>query len=127
MKPLLFALVFLFPAAARADLVYKCRSDGPATDLSANLRFDDKGRGGRIELERWAGYPPTPLVYADLRGPVSRDGRAVYTSLADANFGARAEIALPLNFLKEDYFSAEITVTEAAGRATKLAFGCERF
>jgi hypothetical protein len=126
MKALLLALLFVSPAVARADLVFKCRSGSPNDDLSVNLRFDERGRGGRIEVDRWTGYPPTPLVYADLKGPVSRDGRAVYASETDPSSGARADIALPLSFLKENAYSATLSLVQK-GRAAAFSLSCERF
>jgi hypothetical protein len=127
MKTLLFALLILSPAAARADVVFKCRSAGPAEDLSATIRFDERGRDGRLEADRWTGYPPTPLVYAELKGPVSRDGRAVYSSGLDPNSGARADVALPLSFLKDADFRATLTLVQPRVRPLDIPLACERF
>lgn len=126
MKALILALLLVSPAAARADIVFRCQSTGAGTEITANLRFDERGRSGRLELDRWTGYPPTPLVYADLKAPSSRNGRAVYPSEKDPNSGLQAEISLPVNFLKESDFAAMLHLVEPS-RNVDYTLACERF
>lgn len=126
-KFLLLALMIAAPATARADLVYKCSSEKFSDQLSANLRFDDRGRGGRIEVDYWAGYPPVGLVYADLRSPGTlENGQKLFPSELDSHSKTRAEITVPGDFLKTDDFLASIALIDAKGTKT-YTFRCERF
>ncbi|RZA08582.1 MAG: hypothetical protein EOP11_04435 [Proteobacteria bacterium] len=125
MKILLLMALFAFPALARADIVYRCRSTG-AEDLSVTLRFDERGRSGRLEVDRWDSYPPTPLLYADLKGPSVARGLAIYPSELDPNSGAQGEVSLPLNFLKESDFLGTLTLARLA-KSASYPIACERF
>lgn len=123
---LLVALLLLAPASARADLIFKCNSVKPADQLSANLRFEENGRAGSIELDLWSGYPPIGLVYADLKAPQAKGGMIVFPPAADAHSGYTAELAVPGNFLNRDDFRAVINLSKSGQRKIH-ELNCNRF
>ena len=126
-KFLLLALILAAPATARADLVYKCKSEKFSDQLSANLRFNEDGRGGFIEVDYWAGYPPVGLVYADLSAPGTlENGQKLFPSEVDSHSKTRAELTVPADFLSADDFLAGVALIDAKGtKAYRLR--CERF
>lgn len=127
MKPALFVFIALTfaPAIARADLVYKCKAVKFSDQKTANLRFEESGRGGSVEVDHWNGYPPISLVAEELKAPVLKNGRAIFQSELSAE-GYSAEVEVPESFLREDFFEAAITVIKGQKR-DKIAYGCNRF
>lgn len=128
MKPVLFVLLTLAvsPTIARADLVYKCKSVNFSDQKTANLRFEESGRGGSVEVEHWNGYPPISLVSEELKAPVRKNDRVIFQSQVDTLWGYSAEVDVPQNFLRVDFFEADITVIKGQKR-DKYAFNCNRF
>jgi hypothetical protein len=128
MKPVLFILVALAvsPTIARADLVYKCKSVKFSDQKTANLRFEESGRGGSVEVEHWNGYPPISLVSEELKAPTRKNGRVIFPSEMEPQFGYHAEVDVPESFLREDFFEALITVIKGEKRE-KIAYNCNRF
>lgn len=128
MKPVLFILLALTltPAIARADFVYKCKSVKFSDQKTANLRFEESGRGGSVEVEHWNGYPPISLVSEELKAPSRKNGRVIFQSEVDTLWGYSAEVNVPEDFLSVDFFEADITVIKGQQR-DKFAFNCNRF
>ena len=128
MKPAFFliAALLISPAIARADLVYKCKSAKYSDEKTANLRFEESGRGGSVEVDHWRGYPPISLITAELRSPSQRDGKTIFESEVDPLWGYSAEVAVPNDFLRADFFETEITLIKAGNRRPIL-FHCNRF
>jgi hypothetical protein len=128
MKPALLVLLALTlsPAIARADFVYKCKAANFSDQKTANLRFEESGRGGGIEVEHWNGYPPISLVNAELKAPTRAGGQVVFLSQIDPLWGYSAELAVPEGFLRTDFFEAAITLIKGTER-NKIIFTCNRF
>lgn len=128
MKPalLVFLALTIAPAIARADFVYKCKSVKFSDEKTANLRFEESGRGGGIEVEHWNGYPPISLVNAELKTPSRNAGKVVFESEVDPLWGHSAVVSVPESFLRLDFFEADITLIKGQNR-NKIAFNCNRF
>jgi hypothetical protein len=126
MKLLLLTL-FLAPALAHADLIYKCKSVNFNDQLSANLRFDEDGKGGHLELSYWSGYPPITLVYADLKAPKLIRGKKSFASEVDPLWGRSAEVLVPADFLEQDFFVAGLIQSKEGLKAPASEMNCNRF
>lgn len=121
-----FAFLLLFsPAIAKADVVFKCKSGDTQGTYQADLRFDERGRNGRIELDLWNEYPPKGLVYGGLQLQKEERGYFRYLSQPDPHTKMQAELAIPTNFLGEANFSVALRLIEP--NAQQILLSCDRF
>lgn len=124
---ILIALMFLAaPATAKADLVFKCKSAIFSDQLSADLRFAEDGKSGRLELDYWNGYPPIGLVYADLSSPQAQNGKVVFPPATDSHSGYSAELSVPSGFVSLDDFKAAVVLNNKRS-IKKYELNCNRF
>jgi len=114
-------------AAAMADFTFKCKSVVFADQLSADLRFEENGRGGQMNLDYWNGYPPIGLVYGTLKTPSSRNNLVVFPAVRDKSSDYTAELSVPANYLSAQDFKAKIALTTKAGKRENYELNCKRF
>lgn len=127
MRSLLFLLLVFLPANARADLLYRCEAENPQITIS--LRFSENGKSGEIDLQLWNGYPPSSLVYANLKKPVLDEknrARNKYESELDRYSNYSAVLTAPIAAHTLDAFSGELALSRNGKTEAAKAVRCSR-
>jgi hypothetical protein len=126
MNRLLLLAFLISPLSAHADLLYKCTTE-EGSRLGAQIRFTESGRNGYLEVDDWADYPPSGLVYASLHETTAPAGGRIFLSEEDRHSGASAELSLPRDFLANKDFRATLTLVRKDSSRESTRLSCAGF
>jgi hypothetical protein len=110
MRAFLVLAALTLPSLAEARVDFKCESSD--VSVAGWVRFGFSCSDHTVELELWNGFPPIPLVDANMESCTNTDTGVKYVSAKDLrNDESVATLELPAGAEKADQFNAKVVVS----------------